>query len=60
MTYRPEPDTESDDRPALEIEITPEMTEAGAAAVRHYDSRVEDEESLAESVFIAMLTAVRV
>lgn len=34
--------------------ITPEMIKAGAAVVRDYDSRVEDEFNLAENVFIEM------
>ena len=38
-----------------EIEITPEMIEAGAAVVRAYDSRFEDEEGVAEEVFRQML-----
>lgn len=43
------------DGPANEIKITAEMIEAGAAAVRAYDSRFEDEEGLAEEVFSRMI-----
>jgi hypothetical protein len=38
-----------------ELQITPEMIEAGASIIRGYDSRFEDEETVAAEVFDAML-----
>lgn len=47
---------EQRDRP--EIEITPEMIAAGAAVVRRFDDRFEDEECVAVDVFEAMISAL--
>lgn len=48
------------DRPALdEIEITPEMIEAGLRAYREWDSRVEEPEGLIISVLEAALANPR-
>lgn len=38
-----------------EIEISPEMYEAGANQIRGYDSRFQSPEGAAEAVFSAML-----
>lgn len=38
-----------------DVEITPDMIAAGAAVVRRFDSRFEDEECVAEEVFSEML-----
>lgn len=42
------------DRPAPEIEVTPEMIEAGAVAFCSFDSRFELEEDAAVRVYEAM------
>jgi hypothetical protein len=48
---------DSADRPALEkdeIEITPEMIEAGVAAYRDRDSRFMRDRDIVEDIFISM------
>ena len=50
-------DTPANDRPALEdheIEVTPEMIEAGVAAWCRWDSRFEEADGLVVDVFEAM------
>jgi hypothetical protein len=43
--------------PAPEIEITPEMIEAGASALFDHDSRFEGEEEAVARIFRAMIMA---
>jgi hypothetical protein len=45
---------ESGDRPADEIEVTPEMIEAGIAEFCSYDSRYERPRDAVASIFRAM------
>lgn len=40
-----------------EVEITPEMIEAGLSAYYAYDSRFDPEEELPRRIFVAMLRA---
>jgi len=47
------------DRPALEIEVTPEMIEAGAAVIADYDPMFEGPRELAADIYIAMTAASR-
>ena len=58
MTYCRECGRSLGDRPAQEIEITPEMIEAGAEAVRGYDFVNDSYEVLFTPVFRAMLAAM--
>lgn len=58
MTYSEDDGIESADRPAQEIEITPQMVEAGVRAASLYSS--EDELSeIVRAVFSAMLPLAR-
>lgn len=58
VTYRRIDDKENADRPALtEIEITPEMIEAGVRAYYDCDRRVFDPESLVAVIFEEMAIA---
>ncbi len=43
---------------ALEIEITPEMIEAGIAALASYDPRTMLEEEAVERIYRAMISAI--
>jgi hypothetical protein len=40
---------------APDIEITPAMIAAGAAVLRVWDRRIEDDEALCEAIFVEML-----
>jgi hypothetical protein len=58
MTFCPESDTESPDRPALEIEITPEMIAAGVEAYYGLGD-IREPEDIVELIFEAMIIAKR-
>ena len=45
----------ADDRPALDIEVTDAMIEAGVRAFHSWDSRVQEPDGLVIAVFEAMM-----
>ncbi|WP_422373657.1 hypothetical protein [Hoeflea sp.] len=50
-------DKPSGDRPANEIEVTPEMIEAGALSMSGYDPDFDTLESISLEIFRAMIVA---
>lgn len=50
-------ETEPRDRPETEIEVTPEMIEAGLAAYYAYDHRLEEADAMVAKIYRAMMNA---
>jgi hypothetical protein len=56
MSDRPATECEVDGK---EIEVTPEMIEAGADILRSFNEDFESYESMAEEIFVAMISLAK-